>query len=74
MEELSVRVWQLQDINKIVSYFVDSEEEFLRGMGAEKSKLPTKENWVQKLAVEFHKPFPQKAFYYIIWQMNRQPI
>jgi len=40
---LTVREMQLSDIEKIVDYFVNADLEFLKGMGADKSKLPKRE-------------------------------
>ncbi len=71
---LNVRELQLNDIGKVVDYFVNSDVEFLKGMGADKNKFLKREEWVEKLKVEFKKPYTQKKIYYIIWLMDNQPI
>ncbi len=48
--KLTVREMQLNDIEKIVNYFVLADTEFLNGMGADKSKLPDKGEWLYPLA------------------------
>jgi len=37
---ISVRAMKRSDIVLIVDYFINADSEFLKGMGAEKSKLP----------------------------------
>lgn len=73
-KNLSVREYQLNDIEKVVNYFVDADDEFVKDMGADKSKFPTKEEWTNKLKSELGKPYSQKTFYYIIWLINDEPI
>lgn len=72
--QLSVRELELIDIEKIVDYFVKSDADFLKGMGADKSKLPIRKEWISKLKSEFKKPNKEKEFYYIIWMINNEPI
>ncbi len=72
--KLSVRELQLDDIEKIVDYFVNSSVEFMKGMGADKSKLLEKKEWIEKLKLELQKSYSQKEFYYIIWLVDNQPI
>lgn len=72
--KLTVREIQLTDIEKIVDYFVNADTEFLRGMGADKRKLPKREEWIEKLEFELNKPYAEKEFYYVIWLLDNLPI
>lgn len=72
--KLSVRELQLADIANVVDYFINADAEFLKGMGAYKSKLPKKKEWTDKLIIEMKKSYAQKAFYYLIWLADNQPI
>jgi len=72
--KITVRESIAIDIEKIVDYFIYADVYFLRGMGAERSKLPKKEEWIDKLQLEFDKSYSEKGFYYIIWLLNNQPI
>lgn len=72
--KLNVREIRPNDIEKIVDYFVNADAEFLKGMGADKSKLPQREEWIKKLESEFKKTYKNKDFYYIIWLIDDQPI
>lgn len=71
---ISVREFKETDIPLIVDYFINANKEFLKGMGADKSKLPSRDLWIQKLRSDYQQPHSQKEFYYIIWLMNDQPI
>ena len=72
--KLRVREIQANDIEKIVNYFVNADAEFLKEMGADKSKLPKREDWIKKLKSELIKPYKNKEFYYIIWLLDNQAI
>ena len=71
---LSVREMTLSDIEHIVDYFVNADDDFLTGMGADKSKLPKREEWIKKLQLEHNKSYSEKEFYYIIWCIDDLPV
>ena len=71
---LSVRELQHSDIEKIVDYFVHSNARFLKRMGADKNKLPSREEWIKKIELELQKTNRDKTFYYIIWLIDDQAI
>lgn len=62
------------DIEKIVDYFIDSDVEYLKGMGAEKSKLPSRKEWIDKLKQDYEKGNDEKTFYYIIWLIESEAV
>ena len=72
--KLSVRELKRDEIGIIVDYFVNAEDSFLKGMGADKSKLPTRTEWIEKLEFDFTKSYHEKDFYYIIWLQNGQAV
>jgi RimJ/RimL family protein N-acetyltransferase len=72
--QLNVREIERNDIEKIVDYFVNADAEFLKEMGADKSRLPKREEWIEKLESEFKKIPKEKEFYYIIWLIDEEPI
>lgn len=72
--QIKVREIEPSDIEKIVDYFVNADTEFLKVMGADKSKLPKREEWIEKLKSELEKTHKEKEFYYIIWLIDGQPI
>lgn len=72
--KIGVREFIESDLEKIVDYFVQADSNFLTEMGAEKSKLPNKETWIQNLQTELAKPYREKSYYYIIWLLDDEPI
>lgn len=72
--KLSVREIKKSDIEKTVDYFVYAGAEFLKGMGADKSKFPKREEWIKKLELDFKKSYEKKEFYYIIWLLDNQAV
>lgn len=72
--KLSIREWQLQDVDRIIDYFTLSDAGFLKGMGADKSKIPNRKEWREKLEPELDKPYTQKENYYMIWVLNNVSI
>ena len=69
-----VREYIASDIEHIVDYFVNADPEFLLHMGADQSKLPKRQEWIDKLKSELEKPYAQKEYYYIIWLLEDEPI
>ena len=72
--QLSVREIEPRDTEKIVDYFLSADSDFLKGMGADKSKLPIREEWIEKLESQREKPYKEKEFYYIIWLIDNLSI
>jgi len=62
------------DIPLVAGYFVSAGVEFLEAMGVDKSKMPSRNQWNEKLTQEFNKPIGEKEFYYIIWLLDEKPI
>ena len=72
--KLTVREMQASDMALIVNYFVNAKPDFLLGMGVDTNKLPDREEWIDILHREQHKKYEEKAFYYIIWEVNGEPV
>ena len=47
---------------------------FLEGMGVEPSKLPQADDWNRMLLEDFSLPIQDKKFYYVLWELNHQPV
>ena len=61
------------DVELIVDYFVNADPDYLIGMGADKSKLPDRTEWIEKILAEINKPIREKDLYYLIWQKGSEP-
>lgn len=71
---LSVREIRESDIDLIINYWLTAEPAFLKGMGVDIDKIPTKEKWVDILSEQLNQPYETKKSYCIIWQLDNKPI
>jgi RimJ/RimL family protein N-acetyltransferase len=71
---LSIRPLQHSDIPLFLKYWFESDEAFLRGMGLDVSKLPTKEQFTGMLEQLLVTPIEQRTSYAVVWLKNEQPI
>lgn len=72
--QLSVRAMEATDIALMVDYFLNASEAFLKAMGADKSKLPNRSDWIALLEQDIEKPHAEKDFFYMIWEVDGQAI
>ena len=70
----TVRELQPGDIDAITSYWLDSDVDYMRGMGVDIAKMPNTEQWQQMLSAQLAQEYHEKQAYAIIWEMNGQPI
>lgn len=71
---MDTREMILSDIPKIIDYFLVADHKFLKGMGADKDKLPDRQGRTQKLLSEIDKFYAVKEYYYVIWLLDDQPV
>jgi len=71
---LSAREITIDDIPYIVRYWLESDKDFLVGMGVDLAKLPGKEDLEKMLAQQLSQSYTEKKAYSTIWQINGQPI
>lgn len=69
-----VREMTTKDVASVVDYFVNADADYLYGMGAEKTRLPDRNEWIEKIKLELDKPYVQKEIYYLIWEVDGRPI
>ena len=62
------------EIHFVVDYFCDADPDYLRGMGADKSLLPAKNDWTNFLESQILLDNRDKQFFYLIWWLNGKPI
>lgn len=71
---LSVRELTETDLNLITDYWLNANDAFLRGMGVDTTKMPTREEWIKILAEQLSQSFEEKKSYCIIWQADDKPV
>ena len=65
-----IREFEVDDIDVMISYYLNADHAFLRGMGVEPSKLPSLDEWRRILLEDFDRPIEQRHFYYLIWEID----
>lgn len=67
---LTVREIREQDIEQIAHYWLDADPVFLKGMGVDLEKVPSKEQLTQMLLNQVNTPIENKRAYCIIWELD----
>ena len=72
--QISTRPVIESDIPYLINYWLSADEVFLRGMGADISKLPSAKEWENMLLEQIQTPIEQKKSYCITWLYNNKPV
>ena len=72
--DLSVRELEGGDITRIADYWLEASPEFLKSMGADRSKLPERHVFIEMLENQIQKPLAEKRSFALIWLENNKPI
>lgn len=62
------------DYEQMIDYFRSADELFLRAMGVDRCRIPTRERWLALLLPDLERPNPQKQTYYLSWLFEGLPI
>ncbi|MDX1544686.1 MAG: GNAT family protein [Christiangramia sp.] len=68
--ELSVREIEKKDIDLITDYWLNADPEFLKGMGVDLQKLPSRSSFKDMLTRQIETPYQEKKSYALIWLAN----
>jgi RimJ/RimL family protein N-acetyltransferase len=55
------------EYEQMVDYFLDADDEFLRGMGVARSRLPLREDWISSALSDHDRPNREKERAYLAW-------
>ncbi|MDA8793977.1 GNAT family N-acetyltransferase, partial [Bacteriovoracaceae bacterium] len=66
-EQYLIRPLEKTELSKPVDYFLGIKDDELIGMGVDKSKLLSREDWHQLLLSDFDQRLEDKKFYYLGW-------
>jgi RimJ/RimL family protein N-acetyltransferase len=72
--ERLIRELKIEDIDLIISYFLQADKALLNRMGVDPEKLPSPDDWRKKIIDDLTRPLYQKQFYYLIWELDSCPI
>ena len=70
---LNVREIEHKDIDSIANYWLQSDPEFLTGMGVDLKKLPTREQLTTMLTNQINATIKEKMSYALIWEIDGKP-
>jgi RimJ/RimL family protein N-acetyltransferase len=70
----SVREITPSDIPALTAYWFTADPVFLRGMGVDIQKLPTRSQWVQMLSEQIEAPIKEKQSYCLIWESDGRTV
>lgn len=71
---LKIRELQEADIPFICDYWLNADAEYLRGMGVDLVKLPTRDQLTEMLKGQLQKPLAERQGYALIWLVNAHPV
>jgi RimJ/RimL family protein N-acetyltransferase len=72
--QISVRLAEESDYERIVDYFLSGDDAFLAGMGVDRSKLPPRTQWLKLLKENHRAELEEKSFFYVVWELNSQAV
>jgi len=58
----------------VVDYFLSADDALLSGMGVERSNLPTRETWVDRIASDLERNDREKQTFYVSWIYDAEAI
>ncbi len=70
----TVRELQSSDIDLIADYWLNADADYMRGMGVDLAKLPTREQWHSMLSAQISQDYAEKQAYAMMWLLDGQPI
>lgn len=71
---IAVREITHEDIPLLTQYWADASPAYLRGMGVDVAKRPTKEGMYQFLQKQIESPYQTKEAYALIWLLDSEAI
>ncbi len=73
IQSINIREASVDDIPYISNYWMNANELYLKRMGVDLDKLPTKEKFAKILTHQFGLPYEQKNSLCLIWEVNEIP-
>jgi len=72
--DVKAREMLLSEAGIIIDYFHDATPEHLETMGVDPSRLPRRDEWLQRQAKEFALPIEQRSSFATIWLDGERPV
>lgn len=67
---LTVREMTRDEVDLIIDYFHSSEPEHLELLGVDPTRLPTRQQWRDRLTCDYDKPFRERSTLQVLWELD----
>src|SRR5690349_10993319 len=74
MAKQTVREMEARDIPVLVNYWMSADERFLRGMGVDTAKMPSADEFSDRLHSQIRLPLEKRISYCLIWELDGEPV
>ncbi len=64
----------IDDVERRVSYFHDSSDEFLHQLGVDRSLLPERDAWSATYRADFERPIAEREGYGVMWLVDDEVV
>lgn len=71
---VNVRELEQKDISLLADYWFTADAAYLKSMGVDVSKLPTRQQFEAMIDAQAALPYPEKRAYALIWELNGEAI
>jgi RimJ/RimL family protein N-acetyltransferase len=65
-----VRPMRLAEVGARIDYFHDASDEYLQMLGVQRSRLPSREDWLAGYEREFALPIAERSSYILAWELD----
>jgi RimJ/RimL family protein N-acetyltransferase len=74
-DDIEVRPFASEgDYERMIDYFLEGGEAFLRGMGIDPGKVPERADWLARVTAEHPRPDDRKERFYVAWYLKGEPV
>lgn len=70
MNSITVREMTLAEHMLVADYWANASDGYLLALGADKTKLPSRDQWVKTLTDQFHTSLSQRHMFYLGWEFK----
>jgi hypothetical protein len=71
---LSVRPMAPEEVERVVGYFHDADDEFLALLGADRPRFPDRASWCALVRDDMARPLPEREYHYLVWEVDDRPV
>lgn len=69
-DRLSIRPLEPDDLDRIISYFLDADPSFHDRLGVDPDRLPTREAWTSLVLEDLPRAPEDRELFYLVWEID----